>query len=38
VGWRGRKGAATIDIGTTQTTPLDANFGGIDDELVFPAE
>ena len=30
--------AATIDIDTTNTTPLNANFSGFNDEVVFPAE
>jgi hypothetical protein len=30
--------SATIDINTAQTTPLNANFSGFNDELVFPAE
>jgi uncharacterized protein (TIGR03437 family) len=30
--------AATIDIDTTRTTPLNANFSGFNDEVVFPAE
>jgi uncharacterized protein (TIGR03437 family) len=30
--------AATIDIDTTHTTPLNANFSGFNDEVVFPAE
>jgi uncharacterized protein (TIGR03437 family) len=30
--------AATIDINTSQTTPLNANFSGFNDEVVFPAE
>ena len=29
---------ATIDIDTTHTTPLNANFSGFNDEVVFPAE
>ena len=29
---------ATIDIDTTHTTPLNANFSGFNDEIVFPAE
>src|ERR1035438_7340993 len=32
------QGAATIDIDTTRTTPLNANFSGFNDEVVFPAE
>jgi hypothetical protein len=30
--------SATIDINTAQTTPLNANFSGFNDEVVFPAE
>src|ERR1035438_6629684 len=30
--------SATIDIDTTHTTPLNANFSGFNDEVVFPAE
>jgi uncharacterized protein (TIGR03437 family) len=30
--------SATIDIDTTRTTPLNANFSGFNDEVVFPAE
>jgi hypothetical protein len=30
--------SATIDIDTTQTTPLHANCSGFNDEVVFPAE
>jgi uncharacterized protein (TIGR03437 family) len=30
--------SATIDIDTTNTTPLNANFSGFNDEVVFPAE
>ena len=30
--------SATIDIDTTHTTPLSANFSGFNDEVVFPAE
>jgi uncharacterized protein (TIGR03437 family) len=29
---------ATIDIDTTHTTPLNPNFSGFNDEVVFPAE
>src|ERR1039458_4160281 len=29
---------ATIDIDTTRTTPLNPNFSGFNDEVVFPAE
>ena len=29
---------ATIDIDTTRTTPLNSNFSGFNDEVVFPAE
>jgi hypothetical protein len=29
---------ATIDIDTTQTTPIGAGFSGFNDEVVFPAE
>jgi uncharacterized protein (TIGR03437 family) len=29
---------ATIDVDTTHTTPLNANFSGFNDEVVFPAE
>jgi uncharacterized protein (TIGR03437 family) len=29
---------ATIDIDTTRATPLNANFSGFNDEVVFPAE
>jgi len=29
---------ATIDVDTTHTTPLNANFNGFNDEVVFPAE
>jgi uncharacterized protein (TIGR03437 family) len=29
---------ATIDIDTTHATPLNANFSGFNDEVVFPAE
>ncbi|HUI55156.1 MAG TPA: hypothetical protein VLY04_09300 [Bryobacteraceae bacterium] len=29
---------ATIDIDTTHTTPLNSNFSGFNDEVVFPAE
>jgi uncharacterized protein (TIGR03437 family) len=30
--------SATVDIDTTHTTPLNANFSGFNDEVVFPAE
>ncbi len=30
--------SASIDIDTTKTTPLNANFSGFNDEVVFPAE
>ena len=30
--------SATIDIDTTHSTPLNANFSGFNDEVVFPAE
>jgi uncharacterized protein (TIGR03437 family) len=30
--------SATIDIDATRTTPLNANFSGFNDEVVFPAE
>jgi uncharacterized protein (TIGR03437 family) len=30
--------SATIDIDTTHTTPLNANFSGFNDEVVFPTE
>jgi len=30
--------SATIDIDTTHATPLNANFSGFNDEVVFPAE
>src|ERR1039458_1192140 len=30
--------SATIDIDTTHTTPLNSNFSGFNDEVVFPAE
>jgi uncharacterized protein (TIGR03437 family) len=30
--------SATIDIDTSHTTPLNANFSGFNDEVVFPAE
>jgi uncharacterized protein (TIGR03437 family) len=30
--------SATIDIDTTHTTPLNGNFSGFNDEVVFPAE
>ena len=30
--------SATIDIDTTHTTPLNPNFSGFNDEVVFPAE
>ena len=30
--------SATIAIDTTHTTPLNANFSGFNDEVVFPAE
>jgi|SRR5208283_806622 len=30
--------SATIDIDTTHPTPLNANFSGFNDEVVFPAE
>jgi len=30
--------SATIDVNTAQTTPLNANFRGFNDEVVFPAE
>ena len=30
--------SASIDIDTTHTTPLNANFSGFNDEVVFPAE
>ncbi len=30
--------SATIDIDATHTTPLNANFSGFNDEVVFPAE
>src|SRR5580704_15644235 len=30
--------SATIDIDVTHTTPLNANFSGFNDEVVFPAE
>src|ERR1019366_8301193 len=30
--------SASIDIDTTDTTPLNANFSGFNDEVVFPAE
>jgi len=30
--------SATIDIDTTRTTPLNPNFSGFNDEVVFPAE
>lgn len=29
---------ATIDVDTTRTTPLNPNFSGFNDEVVFPAE
>ena len=29
---------ATVDIDTAQTTPLNPNFSGFNDEVVFPAE
>ncbi|MGA3025710.1 MAG: hypothetical protein ABSF98_13160 [Bryobacteraceae bacterium] len=29
---------ATIDIDTTRTAPLNSNFSGFNDEVVFPAE
>jgi uncharacterized protein (TIGR03437 family) len=30
--------SATVDIDATHTTPLNANFSGFNDEVVFPAE
>jgi len=30
--------SAAIDVNTAQTTPLNANFSGFNDEVVFPAE
>jgi len=30
--------AATVDVDTTHSTPLNANFSGFNDEVVFPAE
>ena len=30
--------SATVQIDTTQTTPLNANFSGFNDEVVFPEE
>jgi hypothetical protein len=30
--------SASIDIDTTHATPLDSNFSGFNDEVVFPAE
>src|ERR1017187_7733729 len=30
--------SATIDIATTGATPLNSNFSGFNDEVVFPAE
>lgn len=30
--------SATVNIDTTHTTPLNANFSGFNDEVVFPAE
>src|SRR5579872_6156384 len=29
---------ATVDVDTTHTTPLNQNFSGFNDEVVFPAE
>src|ERR1035437_10245123 len=29
---------ATIDVDTTRSTPLNLNFSGFNDEVVFPAE
>jgi hypothetical protein len=29
---------ATIDIDSTRATPLNSNFSGFNDEVVFPAE
>lgn len=38
-GWSAlAQASATVDINTTRTTPLNPNFSGFNDEVVFPAE
>src|ERR1035438_1908721 len=32
------QGSATIDVATARTAPLNSNFSGFNDEVVFPAE